>query len=230
MERREAMPLAAVLVAPSVILWTFAGLETPLLAAIVMAMAAVYAQMDAGNARRLPVLAALAGLAVLTRYDAVLFAGPVLLAALAQTSQSWKKRLIAVALAGVPPSIWFMYAWLHYGSVLPTSFYIKTPTAELDVVAVNRAVHGRASADWRHGRHGGICHRARGDAGRRVAATLGRRTARALGTPCRPRVGARLWRQHGDRAHDVRVPSFRAVFWRDGAGIGASRPAGRRSA
>ena len=44
MERREAMPLAAVLVAPSVILWTFAGLETPLLAAIVMAMAAVYAQ------------------------------------------------------------------------------------------------------------------------------------------------------------------------------------------
>jgi hypothetical protein len=136
-ERREAMPLAAVLVAPSVILWTFAGLETPLLAAIVMAMAAIYTQMDAGNIRRLPVLAALAGLAVLTRYDAVLFAGPVLLAALAHTSQSGKKRLIAVALAGVPLSVWFIYAWLHYGSVLPTSFYIKTPTAALDVVAVN---------------------------------------------------------------------------------------------
>ena len=46
-ERREAMPLAALLVAPSVILWTFAGLETPLLAAIVMVMAAIYTQMDA---------------------------------------------------------------------------------------------------------------------------------------------------------------------------------------
>src|SRR5687768_9020889 len=77
-ERRDAMPLAALLVAPSVILWTFAGLETPLLAAIVMAMAAIGTQTNAGDARRLPVLALLAGLAVLTRYDAVLFAGPVL--------------------------------------------------------------------------------------------------------------------------------------------------------
>ena len=136
-ERSEAMPLAAVLVAPSVILWTFAGLETPLLAAIIMAMTAIGAQTQAGNARRLPVLAVLAGLAVLTRYDAVLFAGPVLLAALAQTGPSWKMRMMAVALAGVPPSLWFIYAWLHFGSVLPTSFYIKTPTAELHVVAAN---------------------------------------------------------------------------------------------
>jgi arabinofuranosyltransferase len=132
MERHEAMPLAALLVAPSVILWTFAGLETPLLAAIVTSMAAICT----GSARRLPALAVLAGLAVLTRYDAVLFAGPVLLAALVQTRQ-WKKRMMAVALAGVAPSLWFAYAWLHYGSVLPTSFYIKTPTAELDAVAVN---------------------------------------------------------------------------------------------
>src|SRR5688572_14985294 len=137
MERREAMPLAALLVAPSVILWTFAGLETPLLAAIVMAMAAIYTQFDGRNARRLPALGALAGLAVLTRYDAVLFAGPLLLATLAETGHSWKKRLSAVALAGVPLFLWFVYAWLHFGSVLPTSFYIKTPTAELDIVAVN---------------------------------------------------------------------------------------------
>src|SRR5688572_4212096 len=49
-ERREAMPLAALLVAPSVILWTFAGLETPLLAAIVMAMTGIYTQMHGGDA------------------------------------------------------------------------------------------------------------------------------------------------------------------------------------
>ena len=118
-------------------MWTFAGLETPFLAAIVTAMAANYTRIDAGSDRRLPVLATLAGLAVLTRYDAVLFAGPVLLAALVQNSQSWKTRILAVAVAGVPPSLWFVYAWRQYGSVLPTSFYIKTPTAELDVVAVN---------------------------------------------------------------------------------------------
>jgi hypothetical protein len=44
---------------------------------------------------------------------------------------------MAAGLAGVPPSLWFAYAWLHYGSVLPTSFYIKTPTAAFDVVAAN---------------------------------------------------------------------------------------------
>ena len=93
--------------------------------------------MDGGNGQKLPLLGALAGLAVLTRYDAVLFAGPVLLAALARPSHSWKTRLVAVALAGVPPSLWLAYAWLHFGAVLPTSFYIKTPTAELDVVAIN---------------------------------------------------------------------------------------------
>ena len=135
--RFEAIPLAAVLVAPSVILWTVAGLETPLLAAIVMAMAAIYTRGDGENGRRLPLLGALAGLAVVTRYDAVLFAGPVLLAALARPNQLLKTRLLAVALAGVPTSLWFAYAWLHFGAILPTSFYIKTPTAELDVVATN---------------------------------------------------------------------------------------------
>jgi arabinofuranosyltransferase len=135
-QRREAMPMAALLVGPSVILWTFAGLETPLLAAFAMTMSAIYANVDAGNPRRLPLLGALAGLAVLTRYDAVLFAAPVLLAALVQMNQ-WKQRLKAVALAGVPLSLWFVYAWLHFGTVLPTSFYIKTPTGELDIVVVN---------------------------------------------------------------------------------------------
>ena len=76
LERDEAVPLAALLAAPSVILWTFAGLETPLLASIVMAMAAVYMQVGTGMREDSAALGVLGGLAVLTRYDAVLFAGP----------------------------------------------------------------------------------------------------------------------------------------------------------
>jgi hypothetical protein len=136
-ERDEAVPMAALLVTPSVILWTFAGLETPLLAAIVMGMASLYTRIPTGHRRRLFLLAALAGLAVITRYDAVLFAGPVFLAALLRTTVSPKHKLVAVTIAAVAPSLWFTYAWLHFGSILPTSFYIKTPTAALDVVAVN---------------------------------------------------------------------------------------------
>lgn len=135
--RPEAAPLAMVLAAPSVILWTFAGLETPVLAAIVMLMASVYGRKEEGNRRALPLLGALAGFAVLTRYDAVLFAGPVMLAALARRDASWKTKGVATLLAALPPSLWFLYSWLQFGSVLPTSFYIKTPTGELDVLAMN---------------------------------------------------------------------------------------------
>jgi hypothetical protein len=124
-------------VAPSLILWTFAGLETPLLATIVAAIATIDFRIHAGAHRLLPVLGALSGLAVLTRYDAVLFAGPVLLAALMQPYYSWGRRIVAAAIAGALPSTWFLYSWLHFGAILPTSFYIKTPTAALDVVAVN---------------------------------------------------------------------------------------------
>ena len=48
-QRREAAPLAAGLVAPSFILWMAAGLETPLLAAIVTAMSVISYEQPAGR-------------------------------------------------------------------------------------------------------------------------------------------------------------------------------------
>ncbi len=137
LERREAMPLAAVLVAPGLILWTFAGLETPLLATIITAMATVYSRRKPGEGKSLVAIAGMTGAAVLTRYDAVLFAGPVFLAALVEPGWSGRQRLVAAIVAAVPPALWVAYAWLQFDAVLPTSFYIKTPTAALDVVTVN---------------------------------------------------------------------------------------------
>jgi len=137
-DRREAMPLMAMLVAPNLILWTFAGLETPLLAAIVAAMTAIYTRMRNGQDEKwLQAIAILAGLAVLTRYDAVLFAGPVLLAALLRKSRPWPSMIVAAGLAALPVLAWFAYSWVHFEAILPTSFYIKTPTAAVDVMAVN---------------------------------------------------------------------------------------------
>lgn len=137
-ERREAMPLMAMLVAPNLILWTFAGLETPLLAAVVAAMTAIYTRPRSGEDDKwLQALAVLAGVAVLTRYDAVLFAGPVLLAALLRESRPWRSIVAAAALAALPVVAWFAYSWVHFDAILPTSFYIKTPTAAVDVMAVN---------------------------------------------------------------------------------------------
>ena len=136
--RREAMPLMAMLVAPNLILWTFAGLETPLLAAVVAAMTAIYTRVRGGEDDRwLQALAVLAGLAVVTRYDAVLFAGPVLLAALLRGARPWRSIVAAGACAALPVVAWFVYSWVNFGAILPTSFYIKTPTAAVDVMALN---------------------------------------------------------------------------------------------
>jgi len=134
--RREAAPLAAVFAAPSIILWTFAGLETPLLFGLVTAMATVYSTPTRNDARALVTLGVLAGTAVLTRYDAVLFAGPVLLAAMVRP-QMWRARILATAAAGLPVLAWFVYSWLRFDSILPTSFFIKTPSAALDVISPN---------------------------------------------------------------------------------------------
>lgn len=136
-DRREAMPLVAMLVAPNLILWTFAGLETPLLAAIVAAMTVMYTRARGEDDKWLPALAVFAGLAVVTRYDAVLFAGPVLLAASLRSRRPWRSLLVAGACAAVPVGAWFVYSWARFDAILPTSFYIKTPTAALEVMAVN---------------------------------------------------------------------------------------------
>jgi arabinofuranosyltransferase len=143
--RREALPVVAVLVGPSIILWMFAGLETPLLLAIVTTMAAFdgSAQLKLRPTPHTSLLGGLAAAAVLTRYDAVLFAGPVFLAALMRT-HSWRVRMTAVAVAGLPVVAWLIYSWQRFDSILPTSFYIKTPSGAADVIFTNvryMAVH-----------------------------------------------------------------------------------------
>ena len=135
LDRPEAPLVAVVVVAPGMLLWTAAGLETPILMAIVTAMATVYATGSPGDPRPVVTLGILAGAAVLTRYDAVLFAGPVLLAAI--VTAPFRYALSATAVAAMPVLAWFVYSSMRFGSILPTSFFVKMPTGALDVIAVN---------------------------------------------------------------------------------------------
>jgi hypothetical protein len=134
--RRETQVLTALLVAPALVLWTFAGLETPILAALATVIASVFASEVMSRERGAVLLGALAGLTVITRYDAALFAGPIFLHALWRT-RSWNVRLAAVGIGASVPMVWFLYSWRYFGAILPTSFYIKTPTAAVDVVSTN---------------------------------------------------------------------------------------------
>lgn len=118
------------LLPPCVLLWTFGGLETPIL--LFLATVTVILALRPPPVR-LPVLCViflLAGMAFLTRYDSLLFFLPVTLYG---ASKAGSIRHIAIALAGaaILPLAWFFVSIYYYGDLLPTSFYVKTPNGNL---------------------------------------------------------------------------------------------------
>lgn len=114
-----------VAVAPCTVLWSVGGLETPLLMWLVTTLVAMAL---APHPSRADVVAAsaVAALCVLTRYDAVLLAGPAVIGVwLRRGSLADAARGAAVGATLV--GAWLGWAWFCYGDVLPTSFYVKTP-------------------------------------------------------------------------------------------------------
>ena len=129
--------LALILSLPScVLLWTFGGLETPIL--LFLASISVILA-DRHPPFRLNLLGAiffLAGLAFLTRYDSVLFFLPMTLHA-ASKARSIRHIMIALAGALILPLVWFFFSFYYYGDLLPTSFYVKTPQGNLGGLIFN---------------------------------------------------------------------------------------------
>ncbi len=72
---------------------------------------------------------ALATLAVFTRYDAVLFAGPLALAALYRR-RSDPFTWLAAGAGACAFGGWLTFCHYYYGDMLPTSFYVKFPRAD----------------------------------------------------------------------------------------------------
>ena len=126
--RRAQAAAFAVLAAPCLVLWAFGGLETPLLLLEATGLAALSYRDGPPSRRALYLAGALAGLAVLTRYDAVLFAGPAALALFVRAAD--RRHAVGAALLGATlVAAWLAFAWSYFGDVLPTSYYIKTPSA-----------------------------------------------------------------------------------------------------
>lgn len=131
-DRDRSLPVTLVMLvaAPSAALWTFGGLETPLLFLVVAVFAAKLvrdlregAPLTRSSIVQLHLLAAAA---FLLRHDSVCFFAPALLMVWGYRSD-WASVAIAVALAALPCLAWFGFAWSYYGDLLPTSFYVKTP-------------------------------------------------------------------------------------------------------
>lgn len=123
--------LALILLVPSsVLLWTFGGLETPILLFLATITVILALRPSPFSLNLLCVIFLLAGLAFLTRYDSILFFLPVTLY-VASKARSIKDVVIALAGAGILPLAWLFVSIYYYGDLLPTSFYVKTPTGNL---------------------------------------------------------------------------------------------------
>lgn len=126
--RWRATVAAMTLPSPFLALWVAGGLETPLLFALVGALTLVALQAgEAPSPRRLMVMGLLGALCALTRYDSVLFCGPVV------AWGAWRAaRARPVAALALLPGVmlglgWLGYAWGAFGDIFPTSLYRKPP-------------------------------------------------------------------------------------------------------
>jgi arabinofuranosyltransferase len=124
------------LIPPCVLLWTFGGLETPILLFLATIMVILALRPPPFRLNLLFVIFLLAGLAFLTRYDSILFVLHITLY-VASKSGSIKHVVIALAGAAILPLAWLFISIYYYGDFLPTSFYVKTPSGNLGGLIFN---------------------------------------------------------------------------------------------
>jgi hypothetical protein len=117
--------LALTLACPFVVFWTVGGLETPILLCICTAMAFLLLGDERRNAAA---IVALAAIAVLVRYDAVLFAAPIGVYALWRHRNRIAVRVIFAA-GTLAVVVWMAFTLVRFGDLLPTSFYVKAGRA-----------------------------------------------------------------------------------------------------
>ena len=130
-EHLHLQVLALLLLIPScVLLWTFGGLETPILLFLATITVILANRPPPFRLSFLCVIFLLAGLAFLTRYDSILFFLPITIYAASKT-QSIKHVVVAVASGAILPLAWLFVSIYYYGDLLPTSFYVKTPSGNL---------------------------------------------------------------------------------------------------
>jgi arabinofuranosyltransferase len=132
----QPLVLTLILAPPCVVLWTFGGLETPILLFLVTSAALLAMSPQAPSRVRLCGVFVLAGLAFLTRFDSILFVAPLLLH-MAIRARAVRDVGLAMLAGAALPTVWLIISWSYYGDIFPTSFYAKTPNSSLPVLIGN---------------------------------------------------------------------------------------------
>lgn len=122
--------LSLALLSPFVVMWSVGGLETPLLLVLITIITALFLRREESPKDRDDIwIVLLSGLAVLTRYDSVVFLLPLIIWIL------WQKRgsraiWIAGALSAFMVLGWLGFTAFYFGDLFPTSFYTKSPLSQ----------------------------------------------------------------------------------------------------
>lgn len=116
--------------APPVVFWAFAGLETPL----VVFLATLIAWLFLTDQRQ-GFIIPLSLLLFFTRYDSVLFTLPIATYLVCLCPDRGRQAVIAVGCA-VVAGFGFVGLQAAYGSIIPTSFFTKTP--EFSIYSASR--------------------------------------------------------------------------------------------
>ena len=104
------------------------GLENPLVYALAAAFAHVWFRAQPGRAR-LRQLALLGALLALARQDLVLLVAPCVLAA--GRGLPWRTAVRALLPGAAVGGAWYLFAWVYYGTVIPTPGYGKVIAADV---------------------------------------------------------------------------------------------------
>jgi arabinofuranosyltransferase len=112
----------ALMCSPFVALWAVGGMETPYLLAVTTLLVVMLRQ-DSG---RLGLLSVLVGCSILLRYDAVVFALPLVIHLILQN----RRRLLSLIPGLLLVTGWLVFSALYFHDIFPTSYYSKMWSAQ----------------------------------------------------------------------------------------------------
>lgn len=141
--RSGGMPMASlaasilVLACYPYVFWTLRGMEVGLVGLLTLAAVALALETQKPSDRTLSFISLIAGLAFLTRPDAVLLFAPIFLALLwpLRPSVAWLPAILpaAICIAGQ-----FLFRWFYYGELVPNTYTLKISGIPLG----ERLLHG----------------------------------------------------------------------------------------
>jgi len=132
----QVIVVSLLLLSPCLLLWTFGGLETPILLFLITLLTTILYSRMQNSVYQLCLVFFLAGMIFVTRYDAVLFVAPLVLYAAIKT-KNIKRIGLGLVTGAILPIMWIIFSLSYYGSIFPTSFFVKTPDLSLFTLGKN---------------------------------------------------------------------------------------------